>query len=142
MAADPGPLALVDSTALQPFPIGPSFEGLVADRLGGIAGADAGLANTGIDATSDPPDDVEPLYASTVGAAAEDAANEDAGAPESPVPQLVDAGENADAIRKDSARYLPPADAPIEQNFTTPPNPPDDMAEPGGVEQRNPPPEV
>jgi len=135
---DAGPLQLVDESELAPFPPAPSFEGIVANHLGAIAGADGALAGAGVHATADPPDDIPGYYAATVGAAADNAGNESSNTGAGPLLELVGAGDGADSIRVDSAKYLPGADAPIGDGFIDPPAAPGDIGEPGGVE--NPPP--
>jgi hypothetical protein len=133
-----GPLELLDPASLQPFPITPSFEGLVADRLSGIAGADVVLAGAATHAGANPPDDLEGAYASTIAPAADAANNETETTVPSTIPDRIAAGDAADDRRVDAQKYLPDVGAPIEQDFKDPPAAPGDIGEPGGVE--NPPP--
>ena len=129
-----GPLELLDPASLVPFPVTPSFEGLVADRLGNLAGADVVLAGAADHAGANPPDDLEGAYASTIAPAADAANNETATTAPSTIPDRIAAGDAADDRRVDAAKYLPDVGAPIDQDFHTPPPPPDNMTTPGGVE--------
>ena len=132
------PLDRLDPSSLQPFPPAASFEGLVADRLGQLAGSDAVMAGITATAGAHPQSDLDGLFDGTVRVGADGLGDEDASMPASQLPQFIDAGDNADVLRTGVLPYLPQPDAPIEQPFTDPPAAPSDIGEPGGVE--NPPP--
>lgn len=135
---DAGPLARVDPDSLARFPIARSFEGIVADHLGNLVGVDAILSGAKVDVVAHPPEALDGVFASTVDAAADTVANDDATIPPSTIPELLGAGDNADARRIEAEKYLPGADAPIEQDFKEPPAPPEDLNVPGGVEHPEP----
>lgn len=118
---DTGPLAHVDAAILVPFPIAETFESIVAGPLGALAGADVALTHAAGVASVNPPDDLDALYASTVGQAAIDHAATLASDPPSPAPQLVGQGDGADTLRQNVLVYLPPVDYPITLALTTPP---------------------
>lgn len=136
---DPGPLERLDASMLARFPLSRSFEGIVADHLGNLAGADSVLLGAKADASTGSPADLETAYATTIAPAADALANDDATFPVSSVPELLGAGDNADARRVDAEKYLPDAGAPIDQAFTDPPAAPADIGEPGDIEKRLPP---
>jgi hypothetical protein len=131
MIDGPGPLELLSQTALVPFPMMRSFEGIVAVHLDGIRGADGALVGAKTDASSDPPLDLESTFNATIGAARDAAANEDATTPSSPVPDILGAGDNNDGTRLAMLKYLPDRGAPIEQTFDPPPDAPSSITEPG-----------
>lgn len=126
---EPGPLAPLVPDELRPFPPRSSFETLVADALGALAGAEAALASTAVRTTEQPPDDLDALYGATVGAAEAAVDDEIAHAPGSSAPTLVDTGNTVDQIRQSVLGYLPQPDAPISASFDEPPMLPEAIEE-------------
>jgi hypothetical protein len=118
---EPGPFALLDPDSLRRLAPRPSFTGIVADALGDSAGIRGALDGAARDATDNPPEDLDGTYASTIGVAGDVVGNQIATAPASPVPSLLEQGQNADTIREGVRQYLPTPDVPITATFTDPP---------------------
>lgn len=127
---EPGPIGPLTSDALAPFPRRPSFETLVVDALGAFWNVDNALALAALHTAASPPDDLEALYAATVGAAEADVNHQLAQAPGSPAPTLVGQGDSTDRIRQSVLQYLPQPDAPITATFDEPPRPPTEAGPP------------
>lgn len=121
---EPGPIGVIDATALQPFPAAPSFEGIVARGLEGAAGVDAGLAGARGTAGGEGPPDLDAAYQSTVGVAREVLAGQ-AGAETDPTAGvLADRTDGAEAYRQEVLPHVPPPSTPIEGTYVEPPAPP------------------
>lgn len=136
-----GPLEKMRADELAGFPLRPSFEGLVADRLGEVDGADAAIGGAAVTIASSSPADVDQAFASTVGQAAEDL---DPTAILSPVviAEQIDSADNLDGIRQGVLRYLPSPDTEPQVDLVPPPPVPEDLAPPpdGPIDQPLPPP--
>jgi hypothetical protein len=124
MELAPGPIDRLEATALRPFPIAPSFEGLVASAREGVAGVDAALGRAKLDAAGDGVPDLDAAFASTVGVAT-DVVGGTAGVEDDQVAGLlVDRTAGPEAYRQEVLPVVPQPDVPIEGGFIDPPPPP------------------
>jgi hypothetical protein len=115
-----GPLARLEPDQIPPFPVRPSFEGIVADALGELPALDARLAGAALWTAENPPDELDAVFNATVGAAAGEVDDQIGAFDVSPFADLIASGDNEDTLRQSVLRYLPPSEAPIETNFEEP----------------------
>lgn len=119
-APEPGPLARLEADQVPPFPVRPSFEGIVADALAELPALDARLAGAALWTADNPPVDLDAVFAATVGAANAEVDYQAGQFDGAPFADLVAVGDNEDTLRQSVLRYLPGADTPIETNFEEP----------------------
>lgn len=105
---------------MPPYPVRPSFEGIVADALGELPALDARLAGAALWTTENPPDELDAVFNATVGAANGEVDTQIGAFDVSPFADLVTVGDNEDTLRQSVLRYLPGPEAPIETNFEEP----------------------
>lgn len=121
MELEPGPLALIDATALRTFRPPPSFSALAGHTAAQLAGHRANVDAVARDVAVDLPVDVAGAFAGTIAPARDTLGNEVAGAPASPVPALVANGDSNDVIRQSVLPLLPQPDAPFDVPQDAPP---------------------
>jgi hypothetical protein len=134
---DPGPLALLALDQVRPFPPRPSFEAIVADALGTLAGLDARAASARADladAGGDPTDGFD----ADLAAAMDDALEAPGAGATSDAADTIDRGDNLDVLRQSVSDVLPSADTPVTFNYDEPPPPPRVSPAPT-PEEKNPP---
>ncbi|HLZ44702.1 MAG TPA: hypothetical protein VKQ05_03395 [Gemmatimonadales bacterium] len=136
-ALEPGPLTLLDPAVIRPLQYRGSYTAIVADGLAPSDGLRAVLTTRQLDVTDNPPVDLDYVHATTIGRAADIVTTEIAPAPGSPVPGLLETGDNANAISDSVAQYLPPSETPLNATLKDPPPPLD-----GFTGDRPPPPDI